>query len=65
MEDKRCACVSQDAYTCFSVRYNMPHFAGRQAVEHMGGPCECCCHDNDVDYDDVDNYSLDTCDVPY
>jgi hypothetical protein len=47
----KCACVSDDAYRCWSLRYHGHSAQAPQSIERDGGPCQCLCHDV---YDDDD-----------
>ena len=42
MAEQDCACVSEDAYQCWQIRYGLPFDAD---VSADGGPCGCPCHD--------------------
>ena len=43
-----CACPSRDASTCWEIRYGvLPH-----EVEADGGPCQCLCHEWEIDEDE-------------
>ena len=45
----QCACMSDDRYDCWALRYFGYAIGDTQRVEDDGGPCECSCHD---DYDE-------------
>ncbi len=49
--ERRCACVSYDAYECVSIRYRRFDNFNSDEVE----PCECGCHD------EFDEWNRDDC----
>ena len=49
MSEQTCACVSEDAYQCWRIRYALPRDVD---VETSGGPCDCPCHDWPEERDD-------------
>ena len=43
MSEQTCACVSEDAYACWQIRYGLEI---DEDVTADGGPCDCPCHDS-------------------
>jgi len=45
--EQTCACVSEDAYECWRLRYDL------EDMVEDDGPCDCPCHDwpEEHDYD--------------
>jgi len=53
MVDRTCACKSIDTYECWDIRYSGHAFCHSiEEIEADGGPCECGCHEFDLDDDD-------------
>jgi hypothetical protein len=58
MADRFCACQSEDAHRCWSLRYHGHTGVSELTVNREGGPCECSCHE---DQDETDFYADDLC----
>jgi hypothetical protein len=48
-EKFKCACPSEDAHSCWSLRYHGHSAMSELTVHNEGGPCECACHDQAED----------------
>jgi hypothetical protein len=53
-EDQKCACVSDDAYECFRIRYSVPACFGVSFGPEEPEQCWCCCHDERDDDDNLE-----------
>lgn len=45
----KCACHSADAHNCWALRYHGHTGVSELTVQREGGPCECACHETDLD----------------
>lgn len=48
----KCACMSSDAHNCWALRYHGHTGISELTVHSEGGPCECSCHETDLDEDE-------------
>ena len=50
-----CACVSIDPDTCAHIRYGRPSLTGRRIDDDSErDPCDCSCHEDADEPDDLD-----------